>query len=126
MRRRILPILILAAAAAYAAGEAPKIEYNSEFETAYDVTKPVAKPESGKAGIEAFFTAKDNAVFATLPRWRGRRFHINDVTGIKSVTLLGSASPLKFKAANGGVSVELPDLPEELLAQSAWVLKLSR
>jgi hypothetical protein len=42
------------------------------------------------------------------------------------VALLGSAAPVKFQAAHGGVAVELPDLPEALLPQPAWVLKLSR
>jgi alpha-L-fucosidase len=110
----------------WSAGEVPKIEYNKEFETAYDVTKLTARPESGKAAIEAFFTAKGNDVFAILPRWPGRSFHVKDVSGVKSATLLGSAAPLRFKAASGGVSLDLPELPEELTQQPAWVLKLSR
>ncbi len=65
-------------------------------------------------------------MFAILPRWPGRSFLLKDVTGAKSVTLLGSAAPLKFKVVKGGISVELPDLPEELLPQPAWVLKVSR
>lgn len=104
----------------------PKIEYNKEFETAYDVTKLAAKPAPGKAGIEAFFTAKGRDLFAILPRWPGRSFHLKAVTGVKSVTLLGSTPPLKFKAAKGGVSIKLPELPEELLQQPAWVLTVSQ
>ena len=42
------------------------------------------------------------------------------------MTLLGSTAPLKFKATKGGISIELPALPEELLAQPAWVLKVSQ
>ncbi|MGA2859950.1 MAG: alpha-L-fucosidase, partial [Candidatus Sulfotelmatobacter sp.] len=110
----------------WSAGEVPQIAYNTEFETPYDVTKLAARPEPGKAGIEAFFTSKGSNLFAILPRWPGRSFHIKDVTGVKSVTLLGSTTPLRFKAAGGGVSIELPDLPEELLHQPAWVLKLSQ
>jgi len=41
------------------------------------------------------------------------------------VTLLGVAAPLRFKSGADGVTVELPELPEELLAQPAWVLKFS-
>jgi alpha-L-fucosidase len=110
----------------WSAGELPKMEYNREFETAYDVTKLVGKPEPGKAAIEAFFTAKGNDLFAILPRWPGRTFYLKDVTGAKSVTLLGATAPLKFKATKGGISIELPALPEELLAQPAWVLKVSK
>ncbi|MGO8787825.1 MAG: alpha-L-fucosidase [Terriglobia bacterium] len=110
----------------WSAGEVPKVDYNKEFETAYDVTKLAAKPEPGKAGIEAFFTTKGGELFAILPRWPGRTFFLKDVTGAKSVTLLGFTTPLKFKVTRGGVSVQLPDLPEGLLPQAAWVLKVSQ
>ncbi|MBV6430170.1 MAG: hypothetical protein IANPNBLG_00274 [Bryobacteraceae bacterium] len=107
-------------------GEVPKVNYNQEFESSYDVTKLAAKPAPGKAGIEAFFTSRGNNVYAILPRWPGRAFHVKNISGVKSVTLLGSPAALKFKAAKGGVSVELPDVPEDLMRQPAWVLKLSR
>jgi alpha-L-fucosidase len=110
----------------WSAGEMPKIEYNKEYETVYDVTKLVARPAPGQAGIEAFFTSKGRDVFAILPRWPGHGFHIKEITSVKSVTLLGSTTPLKFMAASGGVSIELPDLPEGLSQQPAWALQLSR
>jgi alpha-L-fucosidase len=110
----------------WSAGEQPKVDYNKEFSTAYDVTKLASKPEPGKAAIEAFFTAKGNDVYAILPRWPGGVFKIQDVPGVKSVSLLGSRQAVKFTASSGAVSVNLPELPEELRAQPAWVLKLSR
>jgi alpha-L-fucosidase len=110
----------------WSAGEVPKIEYNTEYETFYDVTKLASKPEPGKAGIEAFFTTKGADLFAILPRWPGRSFVVREVTNAKSMTLLGAAAPLKFKVVKDGISVELPDLPEALLPQPAWVLKVSR
>jgi alpha-L-fucosidase len=110
----------------WSAGEVPKMDYNQRFSTPYDVTKLAGKPEAGQAGIEAFFTTKGNDLYAILPRWPGGNFHLKDVNGVKSVTLLGSTAPLKFKAAKDGISIELPDLPEELRAQPAWVLKMSQ
>ena len=110
----------------WSAGEVPKIEYNKEYETAYDVTKLTARPEPGKAGIEAFFTAKGRDLFVILPRWPGRSFHVKDVTGVRSATLLGSPGLLKFEVVKSGVSIELPALPEELMQQPAWVLKVSQ
>jgi alpha-L-fucosidase len=112
----------------WSSGEVPKVDYNKEFETAYDVSKLTEKPASGKASIEAFFTAKGSDVFAILPRWPGRQFTIKD-TGtlrVKSVTLLGSAATLLSKAGANSLTIELPELPEELLRQPAWVLKLSQ
>jgi alpha-L-fucosidase len=110
----------------WSAGEVPKVEYNSEFQTAYDVTRLAGEPEPGKASIEAFFSSKGNNVFAILPRWPGHRFVLKDVSGVKGVELLGLAGALKFKSAGGGVEIEMPDLPDALLDQPAWVLKVSR
>jgi hypothetical protein len=45
---------------------------------------------------------------------------------IKSVTLLGNASPLHWKANGNSVLIELPDMPEKLMAQPAWVLKFGQ
>ena len=110
----------------WSTGEVPKVDYNAEFNSNYDVAKLAEKPEGGKASIEAFFTSKGGDVYAILPRWPGRQFTVKDV-GAKpgSVTLLGVAAPLRFKSGAGSVTVDLPELPEELLAQPAWVLKLS-
>jgi alpha-L-fucosidase len=106
-------------------GDVPKINYNTEYETAYDVNSLVADPAPGKARIEAFFTTKGDDLYAILPRWPGRRFVLKEVPGVKSVTLLGVPTPLKFKASKGEVSIQLPDLPEALLAQPSWVLKVT-
>jgi alpha-L-fucosidase len=112
----------------WSAGEVPKIDYNQEFETAYDVSKLAEKPAAGKASIEAFFTAKGRDVFAILPRWPGRQFTVKDkgALEVKSVALLGGPASLRFTKAGTSITVELPDLPEELLGQPAWVLRLGR
>jgi alpha-L-fucosidase len=107
-------------------GEQPNTKYNSEYASAYDVNALVADPGPGKARIEAFFTTKGDDLYAILPRWPGSRFNLKDVTGVKAVTLLGVETPLKFKAAKGQVTVDLPELPESLMNQPSWVLKVSR
>jgi len=111
----------------WSAGEVPKVEYNQEYSTPYDVTKLTEKSEAGKASIEAFFTTKGSDLYAILPHWSSSsNLMLKDVTGVKSVSLLGSTAPLKFKASKAGVTVALPDLPEQLRQQPAWVLKISR
>jgi len=106
--------------------EQPKMEYNSEFQSTYDVTKLAGEPEPGKAAIESFFTTKGSDLYAILPRWPGRKMVLNDVGGVKSIQLLGSAGALHFRPSGSGVEIDLPDLPAPLLHQPAWVLKLSR
>ncbi|MGB8261045.1 MAG: alpha-L-fucosidase [Terracidiphilus sp.] len=115
----------------WSAGEQPKTSYNAEFESAYDVSKLAAAPEPGKAAIEAFFTTRGNNLYAVLPRWPGASFTLKDASvenlkGARSVTLLGAPGELKFKPVPGGLRVDLPPIPENLLHQPAWVLKLSR
>jgi hypothetical protein len=51
---------------------------------------------------------------------------LKDIGDVKAVTLLGSEVSLKFKSAAGAVIIQLPDLPEDLRAQPAWVLKISQ
>jgi len=110
----------------WTAGEVPKIEYNKEYSSAYDVIKLIERPADGKASIEAFFTSKVNDVYAILPSWSGHSLVIKAVSAAKSVKLLGSSTPLKFKTSKAGLSIELPDLPEDLRLQPAWVLKISQ
>jgi alpha-L-fucosidase len=112
----------------WSAGEVPKADYNKEYEAAYDVTKLTMKQPAGKASIDAFFTAKGDSVYAILPRWpEGKQLVLKDVGAVKEASLLGAAAPLKWKsAAGGGVTIEVPVIPENLLTQPAWVVKLRR
>ena len=109
-------------------GEVPKIDYNAEFNTNYDVTRLTEKPAAGKAGIQAFFTTKGSDLYAILPRWPGSQFTVKEMDGakLKSVTLLGATTALKFKSQGNTVTVDMPEVPEALMGQPAWVLKLSR
>ncbi len=105
-------------------GELPKMDYNKEFSTVYDVTKLTMQQPAGQASIEAFFTKKGSDIYAILPRWPGREIAIKQPSnGLKTVTLLGSTTPLKFKRKGDAVVVSLPAVPEDLMPQPAWVLK---
>jgi alpha-L-fucosidase len=109
----------------WTAGEVPKIEYNKEFSSQYDVTKLIDKPSGGKASIEAFFTAKGNDVYAILPHWLGHSLVIKDLYAARSVGLLGSPTLVKFKPIKSGLTIDLPELTEDLRAQPAWVLRIT-
>jgi alpha-L-fucosidase len=109
-------------------GEQPRIEYNKEFMTPYDVAKLAEAPSGGKAAIDAFFTAKGGDVYAILPRWPGSRFDVKglDAKRVRTVALLGGPTGLQFSSSSGGLTVQLPPLPAALMAQPAWVLKISQ
>ena len=81
------------------------------------------------------FTEKTRVCFSNVPR-DGARLTAGHEAKVwlergpadtaKSVTLLGSSTPLKAKNSKTGLSIELPDLPEDLRQQPAWVLKISQ
>jgi len=109
----------------WSSGEQPKVDYNERFESNYDIAALASKPATGKASIEAFFTTKGNVLYAILPRWPGKQITIQN-TLAKQVSLLGAPANLKFKNEKGNVTITLPDLPEELLAQPSWSLKITQ
>jgi len=112
----------------WSAGEVPSTDYNREFMAAYDVSKLADKGAPGKASLQAFFTKKGSDIFAILPRWQRGTFTIKEIEAedLRGVKLLGSDVPLRWQASRRAVAIELPELPEQLTRQPAWVLKLSR
>ncbi|HUN84735.1 MAG TPA: alpha-L-fucosidase [Terracidiphilus sp.] len=104
-------------------GEIPQANYNGEFDNPYDISKLTAKPEPGKARVEAFITAKDGEVFAILPEWPDSTFQLRDIAGVKGARLIGYEPLLRIRNTDGGVVAQLPDLPENLRRQSAWTIK---
>lgn len=110
----------------WSSGQAPTVEYNKEFSSAYDVTRLLDHLEPGQATIDAFFTSKENYVYAILPRWPTHKFLIKGIAGAKSVQLLGTTDSLRFTHSTDGVSIEVGELPEQLRQQPAWVLKITQ
>ena len=110
----------------WTSGEIPKLEYNKEYSSAYDVTRLIDQKSDRTASIEAFFTSKGSDVYAIMPHWPSHTLAVKDISSAKSVHLLGSNLSLKFKASNAGLSIQLPDLPENLRDQPAWVLRISQ
>jgi alpha-L-fucosidase len=59
------------------AGTIPYLE-QKEFRAEYDISQMVDAPPSGYAHIEAFFTQKDETLYAILPRWPKGEFVLRD------------------------------------------------
>lgn len=108
----------------WSSGRIPVFNYNNEYSSAYDVSALTGDRTPGTAGIEAFFTAKGNKLYAILPRWPGGVFLLKDIADVRSVHLLGFDSPLRFRRMAAGTAIDLPDLRDNLLNQPAWVLKV--
>lgn len=107
----------------FSTGAIPKFE-EKEFMSDYDITKLVDTPPTGYARVDAFLTAKDDAVYAILPRRPGKEIVIDDVeapTGVK-VTLLETGQPLPSTRDGKSLRVQFPD---GLPFRQAYVLKLA-
>lgn len=104
----------------WSAAHIPDIRYNQEFKASYDISK-IAE------NVDAFLTAKGSNVYAILPRWTGHHFSLREANGlpVSRVALLGSNADLKWKRNQHSIDVQLPELPEDLMAQPAWVLRFS-
>jgi alpha-L-fucosidase len=101
-------------------GSQPKLE-TGEYATKYDVMDYLEARKPGQAVIEAFFTAKGNAVYAIVPGWKGERLTLKDMGGVRAVEVLG-VGPVKFSAAGRDVEIEAPG---DVRGEVAWVAKLT-
>jgi len=111
----------------WSAGTPPKLE-EKEFMSEYDITKLVDAPPAGYARVEAFFTAKADAVYAILPRRPVKEVVLDGIeapNGLR-VTLLEGGQQLQSSREGNRLKVQVPDaLAASLPARDAYVLKLA-
>jgi alpha-L-fucosidase len=111
--------------AQWSTGTVPHLE-QSEFMSEYDITKMVDKPPAGFAQVEAFFTAKQDIMYAILPRWPENEFLLSDVIASSpKVTLLETGDRLESQVKDKQIVVKMPaDLRGKVPPREAYVLKL--
>ena len=112
----------------WSAGERPKIEYGREWRYNYDIASIAGKPSRGRAAVEAFFTAKEDTLYAILPAWPSRSMVIKGVrpSAQTAVTMLGLERRLKWTPSGDDLAVEIPQLSmDELPCEQAYTLKLT-
>ncbi|MBI9061269.1 MAG: alpha-L-fucosidase [Marinilabiliaceae bacterium] len=92
------------------------------------ILKQTVDQQPGMAVKELFFTSKNEAVYAILPKWPGQSLVIKDITPRKGakINLLGVKGNLKWKPKGSGIEVALPAFdPNWNLSDYAYVLKIS-
>ena len=108
-------------------GSIPKLE-EKEFMSDYDITKLVDTPPAGYARADAFFTAKNDALYAILPRRPIKEVVLDDIeapSGVR-VTLLEGGQSLESTRRGKQLQIRIPDaLSASLPARQAYVLKLA-
>lgn len=109
-------------------GEIPQVEYGGQYKVEYDINVVTGDAKDGNAVIEAFFTQKEDALYAITPRWPGDTFTLKDVTPAESakITMLGVDGELNWTQDGDDVVISLPDFgPNDAPCEHAYVLKVS-
>jgi alpha-L-fucosidase len=90
-------------------GTVPKME-EKEFRADYDIHKMVDAPPAGMARVEAFFTAKGNAVYAIVPRPPAGQVVIDDLEtpAAPHVTLLETGQPMTSRVTGKRLTIQVP------------------
>jgi len=108
-------------------GTRPRQDYG-EYRVKYNLMDQIGQsPRDGLAVKQVFFTQKPDALYAIMAGWPGARLALHGVTvpAGATLTLLGRAEPLAWRAGGDGVEVALPDLgPEDAPCRYAFTIKL--
>jgi len=107
-------------------GRVPQLE-EKEYRAEYEITRLVDAPPSGFARVEAFFTARQNTLYAILPRRPAGDITLSDLPASSGsrVTLLETGRPLEARASGNGLIIRFPDsLSASLPARHAYVLRI--
>ncbi len=108
-------------------GKVPQME-DKEFRASYEIKQMVDAPPLGYARVDAFFTTKDDAIYAILPHWPGRGIGLNGFAAAPGakITMLETGDELRWRSEGNGVRVDLPDsLRLKLPEREAYVLKMA-
>jgi alpha-L-fucosidase len=108
-------------------GAIPKPD-EKEFAGTYEIQQMVDDPPAGYARVDAFFTAKDDVLYAILPRWpdQGISFDAMAAAAGAKLTLLETGDELHWRAEGSQLHVLLPQtLRYKLPSRQAYVLKMS-
>ena len=108
-------------------GKIPQME-DEEFRASYEIKQMVDEPPAGYARVDAFFTAKDDSVYAILPRWPEQGIDLNGFSagsGAK-ITLLETGDELKWRSEGSQIRLQMPDaLRFKLPGRQAYVVKMA-
>jgi alpha-L-fucosidase len=104
----------------------PQLEVK-EYMSDYPIKGLVDTPPAGNARVDAFFTARNNIVYAILPRRPVREVTLDGIpgSGAVKVTLLENGAALESTREGKKVRVRVPEaLSAALPAREAYVLKI--
>lgn len=112
----------------WSTGDIPQVEYGGQYMVKYDINEVTQKPKDGRAVVEAFFTAREDHVYAITPRWLGERFVLREMQAGENteITLLGYDEPLQWEMSDEGIVVYNPKERKNVLErQDVWAYRIT-
>ncbi len=91
-------------------GPQPKIE-EKQYMGEYNIAQMVDHPAAGNARIDAFFTAKGDAVYALVPRWPESGLSLDGISarsGAK-ITMLETGDEVRWRAEGSRLHLDFPE-----------------
>ncbi len=107
-------------------GTVPRLE-EKEFMSEYDITKMVDTPPSGFAQVQAFFTRKNDALYAMLPSWPENEVVLQNFPAKEGakVTMLETGDDLPFHSNGPELTVTVePSIRFKMPQRDLYTLKL--
>ena len=99
-----------------------------EFRAEYDITQAGRYTAIRLRACRRVFTAKDDAVYAILPRWPEQAIVLDgfDAPSGAAVTLLEAGTPLRWHAEGKRLHIDVPaSLRASIPFRNAYVLKMA-
>ncbi len=112
----------------WSGGEIPKANYGSQFMVQYDINEVTGKKTGDRAIVDAFFTKKENNLYAITPRWPGDSLVLKNLKASPNteITLLGHEGALTWKKDGENIVIETPRLsPDDASPQKIYAFKVT-
>ena len=111
----------------WSAGNIPKLE-EKEYRAEYDIAKMVDAPPPGYARVEAFLTAKPDALYAIVPRRPVNQLVLDDIEAASAprVTVLETGQSVPSSLDAKRLTIRISDrLAASLPARQAYTFKIA-
>ncbi len=97
------------------------------YKTGFSIIQLTLEPKEGQATKEAWFTQKDDVVYAHLPVWPdGNTITLQDVSAVSAIELLGSDKPIEMRSNEGSLTIDLSAVnPTKISSGAPYVIKLT-
>ncbi len=108
----------------WSAGEKPQIDIGKDYMGHYEIGEITGEPADGKAVVEAFFTSKDDIIYAIVPRRPGEKLSLA-VPKAERISLLGSTAEIPWHPDENRLLLDLSGFSiGDLPCDYAWCFKI--